>query len=84
MMLLLKKYANTVLIILTVPLILFLLCRLLLALLAAFTVSLCEFDFCRLIGRRTAFLPLQELSMRNMTRTSSVSAALLSTPSSNL
>jgi hypothetical protein len=51
MTLLLKKHANTVLIILTVPLILFLLCRLLLALLAAFTVSLCEFYFCRPIRK---------------------------------
>ena len=31
-----------------------------------------------------AFLQLQELSKRNITRTSSVSAALISTPSSNL
>jgi hypothetical protein len=36
-------------------------------------------------GNRSAlFLRLQELSMRNITRTSSASAALLSTPSSNL
>jgi hypothetical protein len=49
-------------------------------------VSVCAFCFCRLIGtletNRFSSLQLQELSMRNKTRTNS--AALLSTPSSNL
>jgi hypothetical protein len=72
--------AKTLLI--TVPLILIVLCLLLLPPLAAFTVSVCAFCFCRLIGK--LFLQLQEFSMRNTTRTSSVSAELLSTPSSNL
>jgi hypothetical protein len=45
MTLLLKKYVNTVLIIMTVPLILFLSCLLLLLPLVAFTVSLCAFLF---------------------------------------
>ncbi len=33
----------------------------------AYTVSLCAFYFCRLIGKLTDFLPLQEFSLRNPT-----------------
>jgi hypothetical protein len=51
MKLLLTRYVTTVLIIITVPLTLFLSCLLLLAPLAASTVSLCAFYFCRLIGK---------------------------------
>ena len=51
-------------------------CLPLLAPLAAFTVSLCAFCFCRLIGKPCASLQLQELSMRNTSRTSCASAAL--------
>ncbi len=51
MTLLLKKIANTVLIIITVPLILFLPCLLLISPLAPFTVSLIAFCFWRFIGK---------------------------------
>jgi hypothetical protein len=64
MPLLLKKYVNTELIIITVPLILFRLSLLLLPPLTAFTVSLCEFYFHRLIEKPTVFLQLQELRAR--------------------
>ena len=50
-LLVLKKYANTVLIIRTVPLILFLLYLLVLPLLTAFTTSLCKFYFYKFIGK---------------------------------
>ena len=90
MMLLLKKYVNTVLLIITVPLTLFLL----LLPRAAFTVSFCAYYFvqahretwlcCASSTPEAAFLQLQELSKHNITKTGSVSAALLSTPSSNL
>jgi hypothetical protein len=40
-------------------------CLLLLVRLDASTVSLCSFYFCRLIGKLTAFLQLQEFSLRN-------------------
>ena len=55
MPLLLKKYVNTVLIIITIPLNLFLLYLLFQPPLTVFTVSLCEFDFCRLIGKHRFF-----------------------------
>ena len=58
--------AKTLLI--TVPLILIVLCLLLLPPLAAFTVSLCAFCFCK-----ETYFHLQEFIMRNTTRTSSSS-----------
>jgi hypothetical protein len=48
---LLTRYVTSVLSKVSVPLTLFLSCLLLLAPLAASTVSLCEFYFCRLIGK---------------------------------
>jgi hypothetical protein len=62
---LLTKLSDTVPTIIIVPLMLFPLCLLLLVRLDASTVSLCSFYFCRLIGKLTAFLQLQEFSLRN-------------------
>jgi hypothetical protein len=42
-----------------------------------------DFSFYRLIGKLTAFLQLQEFSLRNMTVASTTSAARLSLHSSN-
>ena len=53
MMMMLKEYVNTVLIIITVPLTLFLSYRLLVSPLSASTVCVCAFYFCRLIGKLT-------------------------------
>ena len=82
MPLLLKKYVNTVLIIITVPLILFLSCLMFLTPLVVFTVIL--YSFC--VGNRPIFSSfiLQKLIIHDTIRTSSVSSSLLSTPSSNL
>jgi hypothetical protein len=76
MSLLLTRYVITVLIVISVTLARSLSCLPLLAPLAAFTVSLCAFCFGRLIGKPSASLQLQELRMRNTSRTSCASAAL--------
>ena len=47
----LTRYVNTVMIIITVPL--------------TSTVNLCIFYFCRIIGKPTAFLLLQEFNLLN-------------------
>jgi hypothetical protein len=66
---------NTVLIVIIVLLTLFLLCLLLLVLPDAYTVNSCAFylSFCRLIEKLTAFLQLQEFSLRK--QTSSITVA---------
>ena len=55
MKLLLTRYTTTVLIIITVPLPLFLSCRLLVTPLVPFTVSLCAFYFCKDHRKPTVF-----------------------------
>jgi len=67
MRLLLTKYANTAQTIIIVPLRLSPLCRLSLVRLGVYIVNLCAFYFYRLIGKLTAFLQLQEFSLRNLT-----------------
>ena len=54
------NYANTALTTIIVPLTLSPLCLLLLVRLDIYTVNSCAFYFCRLIGKLTAFLQLQE------------------------
>jgi hypothetical protein len=44
-------------------------------------MTLCSFYFYKLIGKLTAFLQLQEFSLRNMTVASSTTAARRSSPS---
>jgi hypothetical protein len=51
------------------------LCLLLLVRLGGYIVNLCAFYFYKLVGKLTAFLQLQEFSLRNMTVTSSTTAA---------
>ena len=51
----LRKYVNIVLVIVTVPLLLFRLCLLLLLPLTTFNVILCDFYFWRLIWKRPLF-----------------------------
>jgi hypothetical protein len=46
-----------------------------------YIVNSCDFYSYRLIGKLTAFLQLQEFSLRNTTMDSSTSAALLALPS---
>ena len=58
---------NTTLTIIIVPLTLNPLCLLLQLRLGVYTVNLCAFYFCRLIGKLTAFLQLQEFSLHNPT-----------------
>ena len=58
------------------------LCLLLLVRLGGYIVTLSDFYSYRLIGKLTAFLQLQEFSLRNQTVDSSTSAARLSLPSS--
>jgi hypothetical protein len=62
----LTKHWHTVLIMIIVPLTLFPSCLLLLAPLAASTVSLSAFYFCRFIEEHTAFWLLQELLMARL------------------
>ncbi len=54
---------------------LFPLCLLMLVRLEGYIVTLCVFYFYKLIGKLTAFLQLQEFSLRNMTVDSSTSVA---------
>jgi hypothetical protein len=68
---LLTKYVNTDLTIIIVPLTISPLCLLFLVRLGVYTVNLCDFYFYRLIGKLTAFLHLQDFSLRNLTVTSS-------------
>jgi hypothetical protein len=49
--------------------------------LGGYIVTLCAFYFDKLIGKLTAFLQLQEFSLRNMTVASSTTAARRSPPS---
>ncbi len=51
------------------------LCLLLLVRPGDYIVTLCVFYFYKLIGKLTAFLQLQEFSLRNMTMVSSTTAA---------
>ena len=78
MKLLLLKYVTTVLTIITVPLTLFLSCLLLLTTSGRLHCELVRILFLQDHRKPTAFLQLRQLSMRNTTRTSSVSASLLS------
>jgi hypothetical protein len=63
-------------------LILYHLCLLLMVRLGGYVVNLSDFYSYRLIGKLTVFLQLQEFSLRNLTVTSSTSAAWLSLHSS--
>ena len=71
----LTKLENMALIIITIPLMLSPLCLLLLVRLGGYTVNLCAFYFYKLIGKLTAFLQLQEFSLRNLPVVSSTTAA---------
>jgi hypothetical protein len=75
MKLLLTKLENIALAIITIPLPLYPSCLLLLVRLGGYIVNLCDFYSYKLIGKLTAFLQLQEFSLRNMTVDSSTSAA---------
>ena len=68
------KYDNTSLTIIIVPLTLSPLCLLWLVRLGAYTPNLCGFYFYKLIGKVTAFLKLQEFSLRKLPVDSSTSA----------
>ena len=83
MRLLLTKYDHTVLTILIVPLTLSPLFLLLLVRLGGYIVNLCAFYFYKLIGKLTAFLQLQEFSLRNLPVASSITAARRSPHSSS-
>jgi hypothetical protein len=70
----LTRLENIALTIITILQIVSLLCRLLLVrpggyivTLRAYIVTLCAFSFYKLIGKLTAFLQLQEFSLRNQT-----------------
>ena len=80
----LTKYDSIVLIMIIVPLTLSPLCLLLLVRLGGYIVNLCAFYFYRLIGKLTAFLQLQEFSLRNPTGYSSTTAAQRSAHSSRV
>ncbi len=60
------------------------LCLILLVRPGDYIVTLCAFFFYKLIGKLTAFLQLQEFSLRNMTMVSSTTAARRSPPIWNL
>ena len=77
----LTKLENITLIIITIPLTLSPLSLLFLVRLGGYTVNLYDFYFYNLIGKLTAFLQLQEFSMRNRTVTSSTINALPSSRS---
>jgi hypothetical protein len=79
----LTKYANTALTVIIVPITLPPLCLLLLVRLGLYVAKLCAFYFCRLIGKLTAFLQLQEFRLRNPTVVSSTTAAWRSPHSSS-
>jgi hypothetical protein len=72
MSLLLTKYDHTVQTIIIVPLTLSPSCLLLLVRLGGYIVNLCAFYFYKLIGKLTAFLQLQEFSLRNVPVASSI------------
>jgi hypothetical protein len=57
------------------------LCLLLLVRLGGYIVNLCDFYFYKLIGKLTAFLQLQEFSLRIQTVDFSTTAARRSPPS---
>jgi hypothetical protein len=73
MRLLLTKLENITLIIITILLTLYPSCLLLLVRLGGYIVNLCDFYSCKLIGKLTAFLQLQEFSLCNLPVTSSTS-----------
>jgi hypothetical protein len=81
MRLLLTKLENIALTIITIHPMLSPLCLLLLVRLGGYIVNLCDFYFYKLIGKLTAFLQLQEFSLRNMTVDNSTTAAQRSPPS---
>ncbi len=78
------NYEHTVQTIIIVPLTLSPLCLLLLVRQGVYTVNLRAFCFHKLIGKLTAFLQLQEFSLRNLPVDSSTSAARRSPHSSSL
>jgi hypothetical protein len=82
MMQLLIKYGNIVLTTTTGHRVRYHLCLLLLVHQADYIVNLSDFYSCRLIGKLTTFLQLQEFSLRKPTVASSTSAARLSHSSS--
>ncbi len=81
MRLLLTKLENIVLTIITIHLMPSPLCLLLLVRPGGYILNLCDFYFYKLIGKLTAFLQLQEFSLRNQTVDSSTTAAQRSPPS---
>jgi hypothetical protein len=76
------KYGNIALTTTIILLTLYHLCLLLLVRLGGYIVNLSDFYVYRLIGKLTAFLQLQEFSLRKPTVASSTSAARLSLTSS--
>jgi hypothetical protein len=81
MKLLLTKLENIALTVITIRLILYPLCLLLLVRLGGYIVNLCDFYSYKLIGKLTAFLQVQEFSLCNMTVDSSTTAVQRSPPS---
>ena len=84
MKLLLTKLENIALTIITILLTLYPSCLILLVRVGDYIVNLCDFYSYKLIGQPTAFLQLQEFSLRNMTVTSSTTAAQRSPSNWNL
>ena len=84
MMQLLIKYGNIVLTTTITLLTLYHLCLLLLVRLGGYIVNLSDFNSYRLIGKLTAFLQLQEFSLRKQIVDSSTTAARLFLLGSNL
>jgi hypothetical protein len=82
MMQMLRKYGNIVLTTTTGHRVRYYLCLLLLVRLGGYIVNLSDFFSYSLIGKLTAFLQLQEFSLRNSPVASSTSAARLSLNSS--
>ncbi len=78
---LLTNLENIALTIITFHLMLSPLCLLLLVRLGGYIVNLCDFYFYKLIGKLTAFLQLQEFSLRIQTVDFSTTAARRSPPS---
>ena len=81
MKLLITKLENIALIIMTFRLILYPSYLLLLVRLGGYIVNLCDFYSYKLIGKLTAFLQLQEFSLRNMTVNNSTTVTQRSPPS---
>ena len=81
MKLILTKLENIVLTIITIPLTLYPLCRLLLVRPGGYIVTLCVFYFYKVIGKLTVFFQVQEFNLRNPTVVSSTTTERRSPPS---